>query len=51
MPVMPALRRMRQEDYMFKVSLSYTVRPCLAWASYIVRPYLKNKQGWRAGSG
>jgi hypothetical protein len=29
MPVIPALRRLRQEDCKFKVSLAYIVRPCL----------------------
>jgi hypothetical protein len=28
MPVIPALRRLRQEDNKFKVSLGYIVRPC-----------------------
>jgi hypothetical protein len=29
MPIIPALRRLIQEDCKFKVSLSYIVRPCL----------------------
>jgi hypothetical protein len=29
LPVVLALRRLRQEDYMFKASLSYIVKPCL----------------------
>jgi hypothetical protein len=33
MPIIPALRRLRQENCKFEASLSYTVRP-----------YLKNKQ-------
>jgi hypothetical protein len=28
-PVIPALRRMRQEDYQLKASLGYIDRPCL----------------------
>jgi hypothetical protein len=27
--MIPALRRLRQEDYKFKPSVGYTVRPCL----------------------
>jgi hypothetical protein len=29
MPVIPALRRLRQEDHEFKTSLGYIARPCL----------------------
>jgi hypothetical protein len=29
MPITPALRRQRQEDCEFKVSLGYIARPCL----------------------
>jgi hypothetical protein len=29
MPVIPALRRLRQEECEFQVSLGYMVRPCL----------------------
>lgn len=29
MPVKPALRKLRQEDYMFESSLCYIVKPCL----------------------
>lgn len=29
MPVIPALRKVRQEDWEFGASLNYTVRPCL----------------------
>jgi hypothetical protein len=29
MPVIPVLRRMRQEDYEFKASMDYNKRPCL----------------------
>jgi hypothetical protein len=29
MPVIPELRRLRQEDLEFKVSLGYTEKPCL----------------------
>jgi hypothetical protein len=29
MPIISALRRLRQEDHEFKTSLGYTVRPCL----------------------
>jgi hypothetical protein len=29
MPIIPAHRRLRQEDHEFKVSLDYIVRPCL----------------------
>jgi hypothetical protein len=29
MPVIPAFRRLRQEDHKFKVSLSYITRHCL----------------------
>jgi hypothetical protein len=28
-PVIPALRKLRQEDLQFKTSLGYTARPCL----------------------
>jgi hypothetical protein len=28
-PVIPALRKLRQEDFKFKVTLGYIVRPCL----------------------
>jgi hypothetical protein len=28
-PVIPALRKLRQEDHKFKVSLGYIERPCL----------------------
>jgi hypothetical protein len=31
MPVIPALRKLRQEDQVFKASLGHTVRPCLKW--------------------
>jgi hypothetical protein len=29
MPVIPVLRRLRQEDSEFKDSMDYTVKPCL----------------------
>jgi hypothetical protein len=29
MPVIPALRRLRQENLEFEVSMKYMVRPCL----------------------
>lgn len=29
MPVIPALKRLKQENQEFKDSLQYTVRPCL----------------------
>jgi hypothetical protein len=29
MPVIPKLRRQRQENHKFKVSLGYIVRPCV----------------------
>jgi hypothetical protein len=38
MPVIPALRRLRQEDLEFKVSLSYIVRICLKVNKYIHPP-------------
>jgi hypothetical protein len=28
-PVIPVLRRLRQEDHEFKLNLGYIVRPCL----------------------
>jgi hypothetical protein len=31
MPVIPALRRLRQEGHEFKTSLGYTARPSKAW--------------------
>jgi hypothetical protein len=29
MPIIPSLKRVRQEDQKFKVSLGYITRPCL----------------------
>jgi hypothetical protein len=29
MPVIPALRRLRQKDYKFKANLGYIAEPCL----------------------
>lgn len=37
MPVIPAVRRLRQEDHKWKASLNYTARP-----------YLKTKQAFKA---
>lgn len=41
MPVIPALQRLRQEDYKFETSLGYTVRSCL----------YKRKNGGNGGWG
>jgi hypothetical protein len=36
-PVIPAIRRLRQEDQQFKVSLGYTVRPVSKQKSFKIR--------------
>jgi hypothetical protein len=41
MPIIPALRRLRQEDGEFKASLGYIVSSRAAWAT--VKPCLKIK--------
>jgi hypothetical protein len=34
MPLIPTLKRLRQEDCKFEASLGYTVSPRTAWAIY-----------------
>jgi hypothetical protein len=45
-PVIPALRRLRQENYKFKASLCYIERPCLQFRE---RKREKKKEGEEKG--
>jgi hypothetical protein len=40
--VVPALRRLRQEDHHFKASLDHRVRPCLIKPKYTMINFLFN---------
>ena len=50
MPVIPALKRLRQEDQKFKASLGYTVRACLSQSINVSvkRPFLESGSGYVA---
>jgi hypothetical protein len=45
MPVIPALRRLRQEDGEFKTSLGYTAKLCLKKLRTVLFKILRNMSG------